>query len=185
MNLNRTIVVLVVLITGIFVAATGSFAAKGGNGGGKPPSEPPPACNDTFPGFAYVEQETRKNPEAIRLSSSNGCRTEFLAVAPGWSMKMHMAEDGSKGVVVWVEDPGNANQRIVRRLDFTVDASGVLSPGEPITILPIAGEEALPGEELNLTVRDVWGDANHDLLGEGLRRCQFFDPFELFFHNFF
>ena len=35
MNLNRIVVVLVVLITGVFLAATGSFAAKGGNGGGK------------------------------------------------------------------------------------------------------------------------------------------------------
>ena len=88
---------------------------------------------------------------------------------------MHMAEDGSKGVVVWVEDSDNNQQKIVRRLDFTVDASGEFSAGEPITILPIAGEEPLPGEELYLTVRDVWGDANHDLLYMAVTRFRSFN----------
>jgi hypothetical protein len=182
MNLNRTIVVLVVLITGIFVAPTDSIAGKPDrcspwpackDDGGDPP--PPTGCTDTFPGFAYVQQETRKNPEAIRLSSSDGCRTEFLAVAPGWSMKMHMTEDRSKGVVVWAEDSDNSQQRIVRRLDFTVDEFGNFWAGDPITILPIAGEEALPGEDLYLTVRDVWGDANHDLLYMAVTRSRSFN----------
>ena len=120
MNLNRIIVVSAVLIAGIIFAATESIAAKPDrcspwpeckDDGGDPP--PPTGCTDTFPAFAYVTQGTRKTPEEIRLSSSDGCRTEFLAVAPGWSMRMHMTEDRSKGVVVWVEDPGNADQKIV------------------------------------------------------------------------
>jgi hypothetical protein len=176
MNLNRTIVVLVALITGIFLAAAGSFAAKGGNGGGKPPSEPPQACADTFPAFAYVTQPKRA-PEEIHLSSSDGCRTEFLAVAhgSGWSMKMHMAEDRSKGVVVWVEDPGALNQKIVRRLDFTIDASGNVVAEQPATILPLAGEEPLPGEQLYYTVGGLWGDEDHASLYVVVSRLQQFN----------
>jgi len=76
---------------------------------------------------------------------------------------MHMTADGSKGVTVWSEQPID-NQYIIRRLDFTVDASGSLHPGEPVTILPLDGEEALPGDYLYFEVADVWGDATHESL---------------------
>jgi len=77
---------------------------------------------------------------------------------------MHMTADGSKGALAWTEDSDGDNQYIVRRLDFTVDASGNVHAGQPVTILPLAGEEALPGDNLNFTVGDVWGDATHDSL---------------------
>jgi len=77
---------------------------------------------------------------------------------------MHMTADGSKGVIVWSEGSGTPNQNIVRRLDFTVDGSGNLQAGQPVTILPLAGEEALPGDDLSYAVWDVWGDATHDSL---------------------
>ena len=74
---------------------------------------------------------------------------------------MHMTADRSKGVIVWAE---GTDQRIVRRLDFTVDGDGNLDAGDPVTILPLAGEEALPGDGLHYEVGDVWGDATHNSL---------------------
>jgi hypothetical protein len=71
---------------------------------------------------------------------------------------MHMTADKSKGVIVWAEGS------VIRRLDFTVDESGDLQAGQPVTILPRSGEEPLPGDSLNYTVWDVWGDAAHDSL---------------------
>ena len=83
-----------------------------------------------------------------------------------------MTADESKGVIVWSEGSGISNQEIVQRLDFTVDASGGLSVGDPLTILPLAGEEVLPGEFLGYTVGDVWGDATHGLLYMSVSRHQ-------------
>ena len=73
-----------------------------------------------------------------------------------------MTADRSKGVIVWVED--HDNQYIVRRLDLTVDPSGVLTVGAPVTVLPLDGEEALPGDYLFYRSADIWGDATHDSL---------------------
>lgn len=75
-----------------------------------------------------------------------------------------MTEDGSKGVILWTENINNLNQYIVRRLDFTVDNSGNLALGNPVTVLPLTGQEALPGDELYFFNVDIWGDANHDSL---------------------
>ena len=80
-----------------------------------------------------------------------------------------MTADRSKGVIVWVE--GN----IIRRLDFTVDEAGIPTPGQPVTILPLAGEEALPGDELHYEVGDVWGDATHDSLYITVKRQESFN----------
>lgn len=88
---------------------------------------------------------------------------------------MHMTADGSKGVIVWAEASGNTNQRIVRRLDFTVDASGIVESGQPVTILPLVGEEPLPGDYLGFIVRDVWGDATHDSLYIAVSRTDGFN----------
>jgi hypothetical protein len=187
MNLNRTIVVLVVLITGIFVASTDSFAGKNkpcspwpackDDGGDPPPPPPPPpsGCDDIFPGFVYTTGGTRKNPAETRLASSDACRTESFGVGEARG-PMHMTADRSKGVIVWVEDPSPANQKIVRRLDFTVDADGNLQPGQPVTILPLAGEEPLPGDYLYYEVGDVWGDATHDSLYITVLRVDNFNP---------
>jgi hypothetical protein len=89
---------------------------------------------------------------------------------------MHMTADRSKGVIVWVEDPSPANQKIVRRLEFTVDAYGNLHPGEPVTILPLAGEKPLLGDYLYYEVGDVWGDATHDSLYITVLRVDSFNP---------
>ena len=88
---------------------------------------------------------------------------------------MHMTTDRSKGVVVWSEDYDGDNQNIVRRLDFTVNASGNVEAEQPVTILPLAGEEPLPGELLGYVVGDVWGDANHDSLYVVVSRLQQFN----------
>jgi hypothetical protein len=82
---------------------------------------------------------------------------------------MHMTADRSKGVIVWVEGPS------VRRLDFTVDESGNLDPGQPVTILPLVGEEALSGDDLHFEVGDVWGDATHDSLYITVKRQDYFN----------
>ncbi len=177
MNLNRIIVILVVLIAGIFIAATESNAGKPDkpdrcspwpsckdDGGDPPPPPPPTGCTNTFPGFVYTTGGTRKTPAETRLVSSDGCWTESLGGGDMGGGRMHMTADRSKGVLVWVENPGGTNQNIVRRLDFTVDASGNVDAEQPVTILPLAGEEAKPGDNLHYEVGDVWGDANHDSL---------------------
>lgn len=132
----------------------------------EPPPPPPDGCADTFPGFMYYQGGTRKTPGEIRLASSDGCRTELVAVEPegAYDFQMHMTADRSAGVIVWVEDPGSNNQKIISRLDFTVDEFGVLDVEPAITILPLAGEEPLPGESQYYEVSDIWGDANHSLL---------------------
>jgi hypothetical protein len=183
MNLNRIIVVLVVLVVGIFIAAKDSFAGKDKpcspwptckDGGGDPPP-PPPECDDTFPGFVYGRPNSRKDPGELHLASSDVCRDELLVIGGPQSAAMSMTADRSKGVLLWVENLGNTVQRIVRRMDFTVDASGNLTVEDPVTILPLAGEEALPGDQLYLLVRDVWGDATHDSLYLALLRNRQFN----------
>ena len=131
----------------------------------------PPPCEDTFPGFLYEVDSTRKLPAELRLASSNGCRTEHVSTSANlrWST-FHMTADRSKGVIVWTEDPDNNNQSIVLRRDFTVDftvnESGDLKfVGEAVTILPLVGEEAPEGHTLSSYANlDIWGDANHGLL---------------------
>jgi len=177
MNLNRIVVVLVVLITGIFVAAVGSFAAKGGKGGGKPPP-PPTACAgagaDTFPGFSYEVEARRKTPAEIHLASTDGCRSELVAVVSDLrsSALMHMTADGSKGILLWREDPGNTEHYIIQRQDFTVAANGALSLDPLITLLPLAGEEAPAEDYLYYFSMDIWGDATHDSLYLAITRLQ-------------
>jgi len=147
-----------------------------------PPTQPPPppvafACTgvDTFPGFLYATERTATSPEETRLASSDGCRTESLGVARHLSMNMHMTADRSKGVLVWTADSDKGEEQIVRRLDFTVDASGNLDVGQPVTILPLAGEESLPGDDISDFVSDVWGDATHDSLYITVMRIENFN----------
>ncbi len=186
MSLNRIIVVLVVLITGIFFAATESFAEKPGkcspwpeckDDGGDPPP-PPTGCTDTFPGFLYQVEATRKLPAELHLASTDGCRTEPIAILPEFrhGFAFHMTSDRSKGVIVWREEPDNNNSKIVRRLDFTVDESGNLDFGQPVTILPLVGEEAPQGDWLGYNSLDIWGDATHDSLYLVTKRNRTFGP---------
>ena len=162
------------LITGLLIATEGSFAGKPDkcspwpeckDDGGDPPPPPPTGCTDTFPGFLYEVKGTRKLPAELRLSSLNGCRTELVATSThlNWTT-FHMTADGSKGVIVWSEDPESNNQSIVRRRDFTVNEFGNLEFGEPVTILPLVGEEAPEGQTLGYASLDIWGDATHGLL---------------------
>ena len=84
-----------------------------------------------------------------------------------------MTADGSEGVFLWTENI--ENQYIVRRLDFTVDNSGVLTLGSPVTVLPLAGQEALPGDYLFFRALNIWGDATHDSLYVILRERRVFN----------
>lgn len=112
-------------------------------------------------------EATRKALAELHLASTDGCRSEPIAIVPEFRAKaFHMTADGSKGVILWSEDI--ENQYIVRRLDFTVDftkdPNGVLNPQPPVTILPLPGEEADPEDYLFYFSIDIWGDANHDSL---------------------
>jgi len=172
MNVNRILVVLVMLTAGIFVATAGSLAAKPDrcspwpackDDGGDPPPPPPTGCEDSFPGFLYEVGATRKTPAELHISSTDGCRTQFVAALPHLrSPAFHMTADRSAGVIVWSEDI--ENRYIVRRIDFTVDDSDNLVLEPPVTILPLAGEEAPPGDNLFYFSKDIWGDATHDSL---------------------
>ncbi len=93
----------------------------------------------------------------MRLASTDVCRTELVSILPKLGESaMHMTADRSKGVILWNED--HDNQYIVRRLDFAVDDSGTLTVSDPVTILPLVAEEALPGDLLSLGSIDIWGD---------------------------
>jgi hypothetical protein len=168
--MRATIRILVVLGLALFCVSCG-----GGGGETAPvatvPSPPPPppppppvaiACTgvDTFPGFLYVRESTAE----LHLASSDGCRSELVIIVPELRVyaSMHMTVDRSAGVIVWAEEI--ESQYAVRRLDFTVDASGHLELEPAVTILPLAGEEPLPGELHSYFVGDVWGDATHDSL---------------------
>jgi hypothetical protein len=190
MNLNRIMVVLVILVAGIFVASTESIAGKPGgctpwpeckDGGGDPPPPPPPTgCVDTYPGFQhgfiYKIEQTRKTPRELHFSSYDGCRTQLIAILPDLERSsFHMTSDGLKGVIVWTEEPG-IDIDIVRRLDFTVDESGELVLGQPVTILPLIGEEAPPDHSLDYNYLDIWGDATHSSLYMTISRQRGFGP---------
>jgi hypothetical protein len=123
-------------------------------------------------------EATRKAPAELHLASTDGCRTEQIAILPDLrhGVAFHMTSDRSKGVIVWREEPDNNNHKIVRRLDFNVDESGNLEFGDPVTILPLAGEEAPPGDWLGYNSLDIWGDATHDSLYLATRRNRTFGP---------
>jgi len=162
MNVFRSITL--VLITILLIPFDASAHCKGKHSGDHPHcvSEPPPACDDTFPSFIYHVEGSRRSPGEVRLASSDVCRSELLGTGNIMG-PMHMTADGSKGVIVWRENTDVDNQHIVRRLDFTVDASGNVDPGQPVTILPPVGEEQ-GGDFLSYDVTDVWGDATHNSL---------------------
>ena len=84
---------------------------------------------------------------------------------------MHMTADGSRGVILWTEDPGRAEDPskhehfIVQRLDFTVETNAdLILEGDPVTLLPLPGEEVPPEDSLTYRSMDIWGDATHDSL---------------------
>ena len=154
-----------------------SCVACGGGGGAAPvstvppsstsppPAKPPLACvgADIFPGFLYMVDSTPTSPAELHISSTDGCSTQFVAALPNLrSSAFHMTADRSAGVIVWSEDI--ENRYIVRRIDFTVDNSDNLVLEQPVTILPLAGEEALLGDYLFYFSKDIWGDATHDSL---------------------
>jgi len=59
-------------------------------------SEPPPdptQCNDTFPAFSYLQEATRKAPAEIYLSSSEGCRSERVAVVSDMRQRIYITDD--------------------------------------------------------------------------------------------
>jgi len=143
-----TILVLVLLPT--------ANAKKGGGGGGKPGSgDPPVDCPDVFPGFVYRKEATKKSPEALYLASSDACR-EPVHVATPTNLRfgpfLHVTADGSAGIVLWVEEPGDASHYVVQRVDFSIGTDDVLVPSEQVTLLlPIAGEGTVPaGDEIYL-----------------------------------
>lgn len=178
----------------LFVLSLTLFCVACGSGGGgaspvatvppPPPPPPPPvttACTgaDTFPGFVYEVQSTPTAPAELHLASSDGCQSELIGVLPDFkrgSLHLHLAADGSAGVIVWTEEINN--QASVRRLDFTVDNVGNLTLGQPVTILPLVGEEASPGDSLSYFFLDIWGDATHDSLYMSVLRYRNFssDP---------
>ena len=114
MDLNRIIVVLVVLITGIFFAAAGSFAEKPDkcspwpacNDDSDPPS-PPPECDDPSPSFAYIKRGGKQSADKTTyLASVDGCNHIPLPGVKGNNVHMtDILSDGSvNGVVIWDED---------------------------------------------------------------------------------
>ena len=163
----------------IFNVIPSAFAKKGGLGGGKPPPPPPEECSDDFPGFAYQVEATRKSPEEIWLSSTDGCRRERVSVQSDGGRGIgpfHMAADRSKGVLLWKEDPGLTWQWIVHRQDFTVDTDGNLEMDLPVQLLPLAGEDVPAGDQLYYFNLDIWGDDSHDALYLAASRAQSFGP---------
>lgn len=177
MNLNRIIVVLVVLITGIFVATAGSFAAKGGKGGGKPPPPPPAECNDPSPSFVYVKEGGRKSPDVTYIASADGCISEPILDVVGSTVHMtDVQSDGSvSGVIIWVEDPGNQNVHQIRRADFTVntvDSAFVVTTIVDPNPLSLEGTTILDGDILLYFFPDVWGNNDHSELYLVLTRYQ-------------
>jgi hypothetical protein len=165
-TLKLTLIVLITLsVTPV------SFAKKGGNGGGKPPPPPPEECTDDFPGFSYEVEATRRAPAEIWLSSTDGCRTERIAVQPEGGLlrggPFHMTADRSKGLLIWTERIlAEFDRYIVWRQDFTEDSNGDWKlEGLPVQLLPLPEEEVLPEEAyLDYAQNDIWGDATHDAL---------------------
>jgi hypothetical protein len=136
------------------------------DGGGEEPPPPPEECNDEFPGFSYYVEGTRKTTDALYLASSDGCRSELIDSMPDWNRghAFHMTADRSQGILLWTEDPGNENQDLIRRQDFTVDGDGNLSLDPRVTMLPLSGEVIPAEDQLSYHSMDVWGDATHDSL---------------------
>jgi hypothetical protein len=177
MNLNRIIVVLVVLITGIFVAAAGSLAAKSDrcspwpackDDGDDPPPPPPPAeCNDPSPSFVYIKPGGRHSDDVAYLASADGCTHNELPGIKGGSVHMTDALlDGSvHGVIIWDEDSNGQNVDQLRRADFTVNSAGHLTA---LNIDPDSldlGDPGVPdGDYLGYFFPDVWGSSTHDEL---------------------
>ena len=174
--MHMIIRVLCVLGLTLFCVACGG----GGGGGGAapvsttpPPPQPPPiasACTgaDTFPGFLYTAEGT------VHLSSNDGCHSELVS-AEDIQGPMHMTADRSKGVIVWSErSDGNAQTSHDPATGFLCGwVRQLAESGQPVTILPLAGEEALPGDNLHYEVGDVWGDATHDSLYITVKRHGF------------
>lgn len=131
---------------------------------------------DTFPGFLYQVEATATEPAELHLASSDGCRSDLIANVPDFlDPAIHMTADRSAGVIVWSEETVANSEIVLRRLDFTVDAAGVLSLGAPVTILPLMGEEAAPGDSLGYGPFDIWGDATHSSLYITVKRTRSFN----------
>ena len=173
------------LITMILIPDSASAHCKGKHTGnhphcsGEPPPPPPPptGCVDDFPGFLYMVEAGRNTPAELHLSSTDGCRSELIAVVPDIRQHpaMHMTANGSEGLILWQEDPGQA-EYIVRRQDFTVNGNGDLTlVGSPVTVLPLAGEEAAAGDYLYYFFTDIWGDAIHGSLYLAISRQYVFN----------
>ena len=148
-SLTKILLVLNIVVLSLIVTPM-VFAKKGGNGGGKPPPPPPVNCTDDFPGFSYGVEATRRSPGEIWLASSDGCRRELIAVESDDGRgigSFHMTADKSKGVILWKEDPGLTWQWVVHRQDFTVE-NGDLNLVPTVQLLPQAGEDVQPGDEL-------------------------------------
>ena len=86
-------------------------------GGGEPPTEPE-VCTDDFPSFVY-SAPVRNNPDELRLSSSEGCRTEFLVHADP-STGLAFSYNNNRGLVAWTE---GADDYDIYALRFTFDPS--------------------------------------------------------------
>ncbi|VUX55296.1 protein of unknown function [uncultured Woeseiaceae bacterium] len=85
-----------------------------------------------------------------------------------------MTADGSEGVILWGEDPGFTSHHLVQRQDFTVDTNGdLILAGDPVKLLPLAGEEVPPEDRLTYHSMDIWGDATHDSLYLAIYRHHF------------
>ena len=187
MNLNRLIVVLVVLITGIFVVASDSYAGKPDkcspwpeckDGGEPPPPPPPPAeCNDPSPSFTYSKEIKRRGPSAMYIASKDNCIHSFIISDTGPTsthMTVPSTVDGSvNGVFIWKEDPGDLNVEQLRRADFSVNAAGELTLW-PIDDDPLdLGDPVVPdGDTLHYSSFDIWGDSDHDELYLVVTRVQ-------------
>jgi hypothetical protein len=181
-ELPRTLALIVLLA---FLAPVDAIAHCDGKHIGNHPHcrvvEPPPPteCPDEFPGFSYMVEATRKAPEEIWLSSTDGCRRELVAVQSDHGRGMgsfHMTTDRSNGILLWKEDPGAVWQWVVHRQDFTVDAQGDLILVLPVQLLPQAGEDVQLGDELYYFNLDIWGDDVHDAFYLAAQRSHSFGP---------
>jgi len=159
---------LLTILILLFVLVPGAYAKKGGGGGGKPGGDPPEVCNDVFPGFVYLTEATKKSPAEIYLASSDGCRRESIGKPSDFQSGpiMHVTEDGTAGVILWIEEPDLLGHDVVQRVDFTFQFNGAedVFAYEPPVPMSLPGE-GVPAEDfLKYSSGDVWGDANHDSL---------------------
>ena len=165
MNLNRLIVVMVVLITGIFVVSTSSFAGKPpkcspwpsckDDGGDPPPPPPAESCDveSGFPSFAYT---TRINDGKrgtwsgtnVHLANSDGSCSIIIYTHPYRSLIIpSYRQFGDTGRIVWTQsgeddlgrrhpDDGKA---VVKLLDFTLDNGALDGTPSPLTVYMYPG----------------------------------------------